>query len=77
MIGLPDPEMRKLLANGTIELMPHHLYPHIARGLKITAIDKEKCTVNYNGHDLTFPTNQQMKVTMRAVNALLEEKGPK
>lgn len=77
MIGLPDPETRKFLANGTADLMQHHIYPHIARGLKIISVDAEKCKVVYNGKELEFPTAQQLKLTIAAVNKLLRDNGPK
>lgn len=77
MIVLPDPEMRKFLANGTAEIVPHMIYPHQARGLKIISIDSDTCVVQYNGKELKFPTQQQLKVTIRAVNKLLEDNGPK
>ncbi len=77
MIGLPDPEMRRFLANGTPELVPHAIYPHQARGLKIVSIDKDTCVVAYTGKELKFPTCQQLKLTIREVNKFLEDNGPK
>lgn len=77
MHGLPDPEMRKFLAPGTAEIVPHMIYPHIARGLKVMSIDNDNCVVVYNGKELKFPTSQQLKITIKAVNKLLEDNGPK
>lgn len=77
MTGLPDPEMRRYLAPGTAELMPHILVPHRSRGLTIVSVDDDSCVVTYNGVELKFPTAQELKLTIRAVNKLLEEHGPK
>lgn len=77
MRGLPDHEMRKFLANGTAEIVPHMIYPHQVRGLKILSIDKDLCVVVYNGKELKFPTEQQLKLTIKEVNKLLEDNGPK
>lgn len=74
MNGLPDPEMRKFLVNGTAQTVKNYLYPYVAQGLSISDINEDECTVTYNGKSATFPTSQQLKLTISAVNDLVGNK---
>ena len=71
--GLPDPEMRRFLAAGTVDGVRSALHPHFSKGLELVKLDDKEFTVAFNGRELTRDTKQKLKHTVRDVNELMGE----
>lgn len=69
-MGLPDPEMRKFLANGTVESVRSALSKHVEDGLEILSLDDDACLIRLDYTEVAMPTNQQLKKTVATANGL-------
>ena len=76
-MALPDPEMRKFLVTGTAETVRNALSQHVAAGMEIIEnLENLTLLLIYNGQEAVIDPSQQLKLTVRAANTLMETPAP-
>jgi len=71
-IHLPDPEMRKFLKMGDVQSVADALKAHVFHGLEVLSLDNDACHIRLDATEVTFPTSQSLKTSVRMANALFE-----